>query len=113
MLDADVVEVSGPVDGRHQVRLGDEDDVAGAALAAYVARQGAVAARRLSVAAAQDSQSRGLDRPQRLSPFASLQAVFAVAQKSEVAIFHPGKQRERFAQIPRVELRAQGTQFLR
>src|ERR1700730_18255207 len=59
MFDADIVEVSGPVNGRYQIRLGDEKDVAGAGLAADVARERAVAALRLSVAAAQNAEAGG------------------------------------------------------
>src|SRR5271154_963847 len=57
MLDADIIEMPRPVNGRHQVRLGDEDDIARAALTADVARKGAVRARRLPVAAAQNPQA--------------------------------------------------------
>ncbi len=72
MLDTDIVEVSGSVNRRHQVRLGDEDDVVGAALAADVARQRAVAARRLPVSTAQDAEAGGFDRLQGFAPFFAL-----------------------------------------
>ena len=65
------------------------------------------------VAATQNPQARDLDRAQGFLPFAALQPIFAVAQKSEVAIFHPGEQGQRLVEIFRVEMPAHGTQFLR
>jgi hypothetical protein len=113
VLHADVVEISGAVNRRQQVRLGHEDDVAGTALAADVARQRAVGAVRLPVAAAQNAEPRRVDRPQDLPPGAPLQPIFTVPQKSEVAIFHPREQCDRFAQDAGFEARALGAQGLR
>ena len=68
----DIVEISGPVNGRQQVRLGHEDNVAGAALAADVARMNAVGAFRPLVAAAQNAKPACRDRLQDFPAFAPL-----------------------------------------
>jgi len=59
------------------------------------------------------SPSGGLDRLQRFAALAALQPIIAIAQKSEVAIFHPLKKAARLAQFGRVDPRAHRTQILR
>ncbi len=112
MLDPDVIKVAGAVNGGLEVGLGDEHDVARAALAADVARQCALRVRGLLVASAQYPQTAGGDRLQGLVSLAPLQPVLAIAEEGEVAILHPSEQRDRFAQIARVEAVAQGAQIL-
>ena len=89
-LDADVVEVRRPVDGRGRVGLGQQQDLR---LAPDVERLAAQRLGRLGGSAAQDPEPRAVDRLQPRLVALVDQVVLAVAEEREVVVDQPVEER--------------------
>ena len=113
LLDADVVEIAGPMHRRLEVRLGDQGEDPGTALPTDVACEDPPGALGMLVARTQDAEAGGLDGFQRLVAGRAAQPVFAVAQEGEMTALHPGQQGLGFADVARVEARRRRVQIVR
>ena len=94
-LDADVVEVAGAMHGRTRVRLGDDQDVLDARVAARRPRQRGEAARHLGLLLAQNAQARARHQPQRVAAVIRHEVVAAVAEQREMVGGQPLEERLR------------------
>ena len=92
-LDADVVEVRGPVHGRPRVRLRQVEQALLAREPPHLRRQLREAERdRPLVARAQDAEPRAGDGTQHVLPVLGEHVVLAVAEEREVVVAHPLEQ---------------------
>jgi hypothetical protein len=113
VLDADVIEVAGTMNRGLQVRLRHQNQIARAALATDVARQGAGDAARTLVAGTQEPEPGVLHRLEGILSLAAAQPVLLETEEREVAVFHPGKKRLCFAHVARIEARVHHVQVIR
>ncbi len=102
-LDSHVVEISGAMHRRGDVRLGHESDFARAAAAPDVARQNAARGLRLGMPGTQDAEARLRQGRQGLTAGTAAEPIFTVAEKREVPIDHPGEQRAGLAKVLRLQ----------
>jgi hypothetical protein len=109
-LDADVVEVRGPVHGRARVRFGEVEQVRLQHARAHRRRQLVEAARAL-LGMAQDAEPRSRDRHEAQLGGRAGQLVVAEAEEGEVVVLKPGEEGARLGDVGGVERRRLGAQL--
>ena len=112
VLDADVVQKSRSMHRGLKIRLGDQRQLARAALPPDVAGEDAAAAVRMPVAGPQNSEPGRVDGFERFAAGRTAQPILAISQEREMAVLHPRQQRLGFTDVPHVETRTQRIQIV-
>ncbi len=98
-LDADVIDVTGTMNGRGGVRLGEHQQVGCTRLAPQVSGQHDGRRGFAPAAGAQDAEAAVDVAHQCVARAAAFQTVVAIAQENEMPVMHPGEQRPRLRHV--------------